>query len=172
MGLQPQPKITLANKCKRFEVMYDANCYTQQGEILDSIQEHPNDTLTDHRDDTPLSVSECREVWDILEMYRTLMLSYEKLVHQDGVDVSQIRFAGFDYSNSHEAKLGDYAKYILLVLDKYEELKYGKKDRIDFDSHRPMLNLYRAMLNEWSKSVHQYNLSKEDILRIVNATSL
>jgi len=113
-----------------------------------------------------LSVEDCSEVLDILTMYRAITFSLEKIEDKTGLDSPLVQFSGFDGNN--ETKQMAYTRYFVFDLDRYKELTYGKK-YCDFNSHCPMLDTYREMLIEWEKSKDKYHLSREDIVRILNA---
>ncbi len=111
-----------------------------------------------------LSSEGCREVLDILDMFRVLKRSYEALEDKSGVEVGEVAFSGF--SANEEGPQWGYTRYFC---DKsggrYPELERGD----DFNSHLPLLAEYRRMLREWHNSEDKHELSKEDIARIVAA---
>jgi uncharacterized protein len=105
--------------------------------------------------DHPLSREECEEVIDILEMFRFLGRSCESKEK-----VRETTFGGFDGNN--ESKQLAYARYLTKVEGRWEEHKVS-------NSHCAMLAMYRRMLAAWQASADQYNLTEEDVARIVGA---
>lgn len=49
--------------------------------------------------------------------------------------------------------------------ERFSWLNYAK----DFDSHSPILGAYQRMLTEWEKSNTPYQLTKDDVIRIIDA---
>lgn len=98
--------------------------------------------------DEELKAEECREVLDILEMYRGIIYSYNSLKQKGKIGTlteEEVRFPGFDGNN--EGKQMSYADYFIKDLDRYseiEELSHGY-----YNSHCPMLHRYRSMLKKW-----------------------
>jgi uncharacterized protein YfbU (UPF0304 family) len=100
--------------------------------------------------DEELSADGCREVLDILEMYRGIIYSYINL-KREGIQLSltedDIRFPGFDGNN--EGKQMFYTEYFIKDLGRYneiEQLSHGY-----YNSHWPELPKYRAMLLKWEE---------------------
>ena len=100
--------------------------------------------------DEELSADQCREVLDILEMYRGIIYSYINLKRegkQGTLTDEDVKFEGFDGNN--ETKQMSYTDYFIKDLDRYseiEELSHGY-----YNSHRQMLPKYRAMLVKWEE---------------------
>lgn len=109
-----------------------------------------------------LDVDGCREVIDILEMFRNLHFTYNKLQNRDGLDDFTFSFSGFD-GNNEPGQLF-YAMYYIQDLGNYEEFK-----KLDLNSHAQFLPSYRRMLAAWKESKDRFNLTKEDLLRIQEA---
>jgi uncharacterized protein len=105
--------------------------------------------------DHPLSPEECQEVIDILQMFRFLghsCGSKEK--------ARETTFGGFDDLN--ERKQLAYARYLT-------EVEGGWEEHNVINSHCRMLAMYRRMLAAWQASANQYNLTEEDVARILGA---
>ena len=118
----------------------------------------------------------CEELYDILDMFRVLRFSYNKLADDDKAQVEErdISFRGFDYSDSTESPLSGYVEY-LFNDGKYEELEEPmKRFSDDGNSHHRNLDMYRRMyrcFNQiWRKHLlTAHELSLEEILKVVSA---
>jgi uncharacterized protein YfbU (UPF0304 family) len=88
------------------------------------------------------------ELFDILDMFRVLRNSYERLNDEEktAVEERDISFRGFDYSSSEETALPGYVDYL------FEDKRYGelKEPLARFsdggNSHMPVIDVYRRML--------------------------
>jgi len=153
----------LINQCRILEKLCsdEADYYAQISEALRwGYELHYSDDCPASND--ILTEQECREVLDILDMYRSLTFSYRDLDDKSGVDSNDLKFPGFDGNN--ETKQLMYAEYYMgLDGGRYQELR-----RDDLNSHWPMLPKYRQMLTEWVESKDKRHLSKDDIIRITS----
>lgn len=115
--------------------------------------------------DDGVSEDLCREVFDILNLFRIMKFS------NTGVDPKRLRFPGFDGNDETELKCLSFAKFFC---DELEEKRYPEIERPDdFNSHMPMLDAYRAMLAEWRRMRSPgLNLTKEQVERILEAGGL
>ena len=98
--------------------------------------------------DEELKAEECREVLDILEMYRGIIYSYNSLKQKGKIRTlteEEVRFPGFDGNN--EGKQMSYADYFIKDLDRYSEIE--ELSRGYYNSHCQMLPRYRSMLRKW-----------------------
>lgn len=104
-------------------------------------------------DPTPKEIG--REVKDILNFYRAIHIASRK-----GVNVSEIElFGGFDGNDQNESDYLGYVRFLIEKEGKWEEqLKYkdymqGDKEFAEFgrtfNSHSPMLHIYKAYLKSW-----------------------
>ena len=119
--------------------------------------------------DEELSADDCREVLDILEMYRGIIYSFINL-KRDGKNVSlsenDVKFPGFDGNN--ETKQMSYTDYFIKDLGRYdeiEELSHG-----NYNSHWPKLGKYRAMLMKWEtyKALpNRYMMTEQQIIDLL-----
>lgn len=114
---------------------------------------------------TPQEV--CQEVVDILDMFRALQRCYAESDEKPAINKHDIEFLGFDGNN--ESTMFSFAKFFMLRMDRFEELAESLKG--DLNSHMPMLQKYRPMLQLWKSlpSEKRYRLRAEDIERIANA---
>jgi len=102
----------------------------------------------------------CAEVTDILNMYRKLGDAYRRLPEATGIDPKDITFIGFDGSGE-EAEQYMYASFLK------SEGRFHESEIVD--SHFPRLTTYREMLREWKASSNPDELTKEDILRVIES---
>jgi uncharacterized protein YfbU (UPF0304 family) len=167
MELSKMDRLSLSFQLKILEKLYpeEADYYAQNRKAIEEGYALHYDWLFEHIYEG-LNVEECKEVLDILDMYRAITFSIEDIEDKTDLDSPFIKFSGFDGNN--ESKQMAYTRYFIYDLDRYQELKYGKDYR-DFNSHCPLLDKYRKMLVEWKKSRNPHQLSKETIMRIVNA---
>jgi len=165
MDLSKIERYMIANQLKILEKLYpdEANYYSQHRKAIEEgyalhyswIFEHIMDGLT---------IDECKEVLDILDMFRALRDAYERLEDKNIIDFNKIKFIGFD--GNYETKYLMYATYFIVDLNRYDELKVKGKYP-DFNSHVPMIDKYRSMLSKWKDSRNKYELSKDDLIRII-----
>jgi len=100
-----------------------------------------------------LPYSECRFVWDVLDMFTTLEASLERLPEAERVpfDDWECTFRGFDGNN--ESAYLSYARF-LIQDDRWTSLAeaFGPQ-RESGNSHMPTLQRYREMLAAWNSIV-------------------
>ncbi|MCU1300690.1 MAG: hypothetical protein JWQ87_974 [Candidatus Sulfotelmatobacter sp.] len=137
----------------------EATHYSQAREILE------NGYVLQYRDlfeavGEGLTTEECREVFDILDMHRTLLDAYERLDNKDGIEESELSFRGFD--GNHETRYMGYAEFLIHKQGRWPESKHG-----DINSHRQTLDRYRILLERWKASTDRHHLTEEDLRRIV-----
>jgi uncharacterized protein len=167
MDLTKKERLIIANQLKILEKLYpeEAEYYAQQRKAVEyGYALHYEDVFEGLYDG--LSEEECKEVLDILSMYRALTFSYQRLDDKTGVEESALHFKGFD--GNEETRQYSYAQYFIMDLDRFSELTYGS-DHPDFNSHWPMLERYREMLNVWKGYRNNHQLNKEQILTILGA---
>ena len=113
-----------------------------------------------------LSEEECREVLDILDMYRAITFGLQKLDKSDALREHHLaKFRGFDGNN--EGQVMAYVRYFIVDLDRYPELKEGKLP--SFNSHTPMLATYQEMFQRWKEIATTFELSREQIAAVLGA---
>jgi len=115
-----------------------------------------------------LDEDQCREVLDILTMYRALKDSYARLGNEEqaGIDASRLKFLGFDGNDPTESQYMAYVNY-LWKTERFTESKDDGQDGAN--SHMPVLDLYRRMMAAYDVSGNRHRLSRADIVRIVGA---
>ncbi|MEB3245852.1 MAG: YfbU family protein [Vampirovibrionales bacterium] len=105
-----------------------------------------------------LPISVCTEVWSILDMFRALNNSYDRLEDKTDISVKEIQFEGFDANNdSHYG----YMNYVLSDRGRYDE-------SMPMNSHcQATLPMYRRMLSVWESFDKPVNLNSEQIKSII-----
>ena len=109
-----------------------------------------------------LHENDCAEVINILEMFSALKYSYDFLEDKSGIDQKSIEFLGFSGN--------DETLYMLFAQFMRDE---GKWDLLKWDhggnSHVPLLPRYSKMIEVWDDLGRKPHLSKDDLLKVVNA---
>jgi uncharacterized protein YfbU (UPF0304 family) len=80
------------------------------------------------------------------------------------VDKSDIEFIGF--SGNDETTEMQFTRFMMESMEGFEDMK----PEHGLNSHIPMLDTYRKMLKSWNISAKKHKLSKEDIIRIAEAS--
>jgi uncharacterized protein len=98
-----------------------------------------------------MSRSECRLLWDLLDMFRILGASIDRLAADDRAALGddnedRLRFGGFDLNDSREGRLLGYVRH-LVHTDRWTEIKPRFAHIGDNgNSHSPRLPTYERML--------------------------
>lgn len=166
MRLSTTERLILINQLKILEKLYpeEADSYAVNRKALEEGYVLHYEWIFEWLFDE-MSEDECREVIDILDMYSSLLFSYQKLLDKDGIEESDIEFRGFD--GNTETKQLSYATYFMHDLDRFNEL-HDNSPYPNYNSHCPMLGKYRLMIQVW-KSKSKNDLTKEDILEILGS---
>ena len=105
--------------------------------------------------ETELSKADCRRVIDILEMFRIITFSIERLKNAgevlDDNLVHGLRYRGFDHNDSLEGHMARYVKYQMRDKRRWEELQPQAKAADNGNSHMQMLEVYLRMLTEYRR---------------------
>lgn len=162
-------RLMLSNQLKILEKLYpeEAEDLAKYRKAIDEGYElHYGDAQHICPDKECLPAEQCQEVLDILDMYRALTFSYQKL-KKPRIEVSEIEFPGFDGNNETEQMA--YARYFIHTLGRFGELRedseYG-----DYNSHMQMLPVYGRMLEVWrGYDKGRFELSEEQIQEVIDA---
>lgn len=98
-----------------------------------------------------VSRSECKLLWDILDMFRVLSASVNRLSADDRAALGddnedRLRFGGFDLNDTRECRLLGYVRH-LVGTERWTEIKPRLADIGDNgNSHSPRLSAYERML--------------------------
>ncbi len=168
MNLTKKDRIILSNQLKILEKLYpdEAEYYANHRKAIEYGFRLHYSWIAEHIDDDEMSEEECKEVLDILDMYRAITYSYKKIRSETNIDENEIRFRGFDGNN--ETKQFSYTNYFINDLGRFKELKFGS-EYPDFNSHCPMIEKYRRMLTIWNSYTDKFNLSEEQIKELLKA---
>jgi hypothetical protein len=167
MDLSLTERVIIANQFKILEKLYpdEAEYYSNYRKALEcGYKLHYADIVENFYDE--MSEEDCREVIDILDMYRALTYSYNRLPDKAGIDERDIHFDGFDGNEETSQYL--YAQYFIVDLDRFKELTYGQKHP-DLNSHGHRLQKYRTMLEVWKSFNDRHNLNPDQIRAILDA---
>ena len=96
-----------------------------------------------------LSRQDCEFVWDVLDMLRDLIISYDNLEASDKetIEESQCHYQGFDHNDNRECAMERYVKY-LAKDDCWEfTVEDSKKFSDRGNSHCQMVPMYQGMLS-------------------------
>lgn len=115
----------------------------------------------------PLSASMGEFVIDVLQMYRSITFSYDRLEDKGGITLRNVAFKGFD--GNEEGKLYTFARFYLEDFNRFAELL--ENEHMDFNSHSNKVNKYSRMLEVWNELAERYDakLTVEQIQQILNA---
>ena len=130
---------------------------------------------------TELSRRDCTRVLDILDMFRVITYSIERL-EEKGTAVSEdlryrLEFRGFDHNDGLEGHMASYVNY-LMSDGRWTELQPQVQKNDDGNSHHRMLDIYLRMLAEHRRimdgrglgfSRDAYLLSMEELQQIATA---
>jgi uncharacterized protein YfbU (UPF0304 family) len=114
-----------------------------------------------------LSASECSLVINSMSMYDAVQRSYkadEKQAEADGVTKGRVSYPGFDGNN--ETEYMGYARYVR----DYEERFTYLDTNDDCNSHMPMIDRYRTMLEVWKNQFEEsYELTTDQLKKLLEA---
>lgn len=131
--------------------------------------------------------AECTLVMDLLDMFTVLQVALDKLDDDALAEVGDharalLEFSGFDYQNSGESRLADFAEH-LIADGRWDSLAhhFGDEHRCP-NSHTPRLDRYRRTLLAYDTVIRDrtaadgirgrdtYLLGVEDLKKILAAT--
>jgi uncharacterized protein YfbU (UPF0304 family) len=103
---------------------------------------------------TELSKRDCGRVSDILQMFRIITFSIDRL-DKDGTPVGEklaswLEFQGFDRNDALEGHMAPYVQYLMRD-DRWSELKPQVERNDRGNSHARMLDTYMRMLAEYRR---------------------
>jgi hypothetical protein len=166
MELSEKDRLVISNQLKILEKLYpeEAKDYAlHRKAIEDGYMLHYSWLAEGLYDE--MSEADCREVLDILEMYRAITFSYKKAKDKEGLDEDKIKFHGFD--GNEETRQFGYAMYFIIDLGRYGELK-GNAEYPDLNSHGDRtLSDYRKMLKIWKNYKDKHILTIAQIKELL-----
>ncbi|MGB1322848.1 MAG: YfbU family protein [Vibrio gallaecicus] len=157
-------RFELINQLLILEKLYpdEADYYAKNRKALEYGFELHYSWLTENLSDG-LSEQQCKEVLDIMDMYRSITFSWSR-INPDKELPTEYKFRGFDGNN--EGDLRSYVQYFVVELDRFEELRYGQSFP-SFNSHTRMLETYRKQLEVWKK--FDFDLTEDEIASVMEA---
>lgn len=168
ISLTLKERMILANQFRILEALYpgEAGSFKTLRTIVESGYEAHYSELGWSAIESNFTLAESREVMDILDMYRTLNDSYNRLTDNVGITKMDLEFAGFDGNN--EPQQLDYARFLVLNQGRWREIL---EDRPGFDlnSHSMEIEIYRRMLSVWSDMDKKRTLAVDEIKQILEA---
>lgn len=104
---------------------------------------------------TELSKRNCDRVSDILQMFRIITFSIDRL-SKNGSPVSeelahQLEFRGFDHNDSLEGHMAGYVDFLMRDGERWTELKPQLDKNDNGNSHSRVLDTYLRMLGEYRR---------------------
>lgn len=169
MKLSKLDRLIMSNQYRILEKLIpeEAEYYERNRKAIEEGYTLHYEQLTEFLYDE-LAEEQCKEVLDILDMYRALTFSFQRLEDKTGIKEYYIKFPGFDGNDELESKMMGYTRYFINDLNRFDELRDDSRFP-DYNSHCKMLGIYRRMLEEWKRSGNKHDLSKEEIIKIINA---
>lgn len=167
MDLSVVERLLIANQFRILEKLYpdEADYYSSNRKVLErGYKLHYGEIFESFYEE--MSERECKEVIDILDMYRAITFSYRDLSDKDEIREEEIRFYGFDGNNEIRQYL--YAKFFILELDRFNELTYGQKNP-ELNSHSQRIDKYKKMLIVWNSFNNSHSLTALQIKAILAA---
>lgn len=157
-------RFELINQLLILEKLYpdEADYYAKNRKALEYGFELHYSWLTENLSDG-LTEDECKEILDIMDMYRSITFSWSRL-NPDKEIPNNLKFRGFDGNN--EPSLRSYVQYFIMELGRFEELKYGQSFP-SFNSHTRMLERYKSKLNIWRQ--YDFDLTEQQIALLLEA---
>jgi hypothetical protein len=131
---------------------------------------------------TELSQRECRRVKDILDMFRIITYSIDRL-EKEGSTINEklkhsLEFMGFDHNDAFEGHMASYVEFLMRD-DRWTELAPQLERNDNGNSHHRVLDVYMRMLAEYRRimdgrrrglSRMDYFLSQEELQQIDEAS--
>jgi uncharacterized protein YfbU (UPF0304 family) len=120
----------------------------------------------------PLSAEDSREVTEVLRMFQALKRSGAgdtapptegNVVSIGKGDESEVRFSGYDLNDESEAPKAAFARY--LQRDRGSFLDVIDRERIN--SHYPMAEQYREMLERWKELGMPATMNRGEVRKVV-----
>jgi uncharacterized protein len=111
-----------------------------------------------------LAESESTLVIDAMDMYFAIQRAYDALDDKAETEEWRTKFPGFD--GNHETAYMGYARF---VVEKEGRFRFLKPYKEDFNSHTPMLDRYRRMIDNWKLTSNHYELTQEEIIAILDS---
>lgn len=174
---RPVPKYTreeryrLSNQLRILEALYpdEADEFAVTREIIERGYEMMYSWHLDniYDGDDAMSVDECTEVWDTLEMFGEIARTLDQNPQIKPDENRFTKFAGYDGNN--ESKFLSFAQFTVERLNRFEYVPLLKPKY--WNSHFPVRDVYRRMLEVYLNLPMQrrHSLSSEDLNAVLIA---
>jgi uncharacterized protein len=170
MELTKKERLSFIHQFRILEALYpeEAADFAKHRTALEDGYVLHYDWMFEQLDDE-LSEADCREVLEILDMFRAIHYGLADLDPNDALQKhGNAKFSGFD--GNHEGKQMAYAHYFIVDLGRFSELKTSEYP--GFNSHWPTLETYRSMLVVWKEisTPSRFKLSRGQLQTILVGT--
>lgn len=164
MNLSKYQRMVLINQFRILSKLYpdEARDYENKIKVLEFGFSRNYEWLMPLDNDMPEEA--CAEVFDILDMFRSIHDSVKKDGNLSDDERQSLKFRGFD--GNEEPSQYAYARYLMLDEERYSELARECADEF-LNSHIPVLDMYRRMLAKWREFGSPRGMDV-DILRQLN----
>jgi len=161
-------RLSLINQYRILSKLYpeDSDHYDELIEILENGYSIFYSQITQWlSDDMPETSGKL--VLNILDMYRALE-DYKRFSKDDEV-IKHHRsfFMGFDGNN--ETEYMSFARFLIVQQGKFSEQMVYLNRNDNLNSHMPMVDTYARMLDKWHSFENKWQLSKQQVLEILNS---
>ena len=180
MNLSYVERVMLANQYKILSLLDPNNAdeYDMVREALEhGYESYYSDAFARVVYEGELSSDDIRLVKHAMDLYGALQRSYDKLEDEDKAEIREERldFPGFD--GNHETKFLTYSEFVVEKEQRFQYLRFTKDraagaasaaqlDR--YNSHMPMVDIYRKRVDYWNPLPDRYELSKDQILAVLD----
>jgi uncharacterized protein len=141
-----------------------AQSYIKRQEILEYGYQLFYDKVVDVWDE--LSLEDSQYVFDVLDVFRLMKLSYGSLTDKGGIDPEALIFKGFDSYN--ETNLGLFLHYLTEIGRYPEKANYLNGDRPMGDRYRLMVEIFKSIRTKHGNGWN-CKMTKEEIQFILTA---
>lgn len=154
----------LSNQLRILEALYpnEAESLARDRKALEEGYALNYDWGIEHIYQDELSVDDCKEVFEILDMHWMMQSAYRKHGAIEGLKEKDLSFRGYD--GNHETPFMSYVRYVIEDLKRYESLNI---DADGFNSHSRMQSRYLDMVSHWRECGDKHNLTPDDVRRIL-----
>lgn len=169
MDLSRAERWVLSNQYRILELIDEENAESHRHaqEILQCGYELCYGWICEHiyEEKDVLTNDQCKFVLDVMTMYDAMQHAYDRMDDKSGIDPHDVKFPGFDGNN--ETQYMAFARFFCEGKDRFTGLRKGFDG---FNSHLPTLDMYGRMLPAWKMSQNKYDLTKDDLIRITEAS--
>ena len=167
MKLDIKERLQLSFTLKILEKLYpeDKEYYAVHRKAIEDGYELHYEWITEHLSEG-LSSEECSFVLDTLDMYSTMLHSFQQMKTPHQLKISDVTFPGFD--GNKETMYMAYTKYFIEDLDRFGDIKQITNGY--YNSHSRRVPRYKAMVEKWQylKTENRFILNEDQILEIIN----